>query len=691
MKKFLQSGWGRFLLFLLFITSIILIYQLVYKPYKQRQREEAAAKTFDPVYERMQESRKSKSPYDLEETIRIINGLDIAMQQKDNFNDFMIYMARQDYSHVAPEVVDARTKVLKTLQQLYAKQTDLEEKQALWNVTRQMSGVVLGEIGTEDLITHGATLPFKSVETIKKSYLKMEEIEKDRKILKHDIDDIESQLFDVMIGYSHVYYKYVNEWDAVCVNRDMAYLAAYSGNYAAMDAALNKLFAQYPDDKEGMLLKAYTMIQQMPTVPITDAPETPQMQVLPYLDNYILKHPGETAPALLLKGAYYQKRGDWNNAKLNFEEAAVYYPKQSDQLTDMLNPYKMRSYLHKSKEGMHIVELYKSSMLGAGYYSPDLQLAKSYYDLGDEKAGKEKILDHFARRRNQSAWDYIFSDINFCEKVIGVSFMKIFPQDAYLDLKADVKHNLSENSDYIQAGIDNRSDVKLHNVSMILCIQFTGMTRDDYVSIKMEKTLPELQPHAYNDFGRVDKQGAGFWESTWNSTKYLLSLGNTLFNSGTQKPEEIVKTRAVIISDEAVAWVDAPDTKITRTQELDASQKISPDKLDLPMSKLQDMIKSHFSISLEKNLIGKDEIKVRLPASLAIFQPMFQLYDVQKGKLIDPSDNIIKNGNIELSFKTNTDETQQLQLRMKSLSVEGTLDLKGSRDHGFQLTSVSLH
>jgi len=217
------------------------------------------------------------------------------------------------------------------------------------------------------------------------------------------------------------------------------------------------------------------------------------------------------------------------------------------------------------------------------------------------------------------------------------------------------------------------------------------MTRDDYVSIKMEKTLPELQPHAYNDFGRVDKQGAGFWESTWNSTKYLLSLGNTLFNSGTQKPEEIVKTRAVIISDEAVAWVDAPDTKITRTQELDASQKISPDKLDLPMSKLQDMIKSHFSISLEKNLIGKDEIKVRLPASLAIFQPMFQLYDVQKGKLIDPSDNIIKNGNIELSFKTNTDETQQLQLRMKSLSVEGTLDLKGSRDHGFQLTSVILH
>jgi len=243
MKKFLQSGWGRFLLFLLFITSIILIYQLVYKPYKQRQREEAAAKTFDPVYERMQESRKSKSPYDLEETIRIINGLDIAMQQKDNFNDFMIYMARQDYSHVAPEVVDARTKVLKTLQQLYAKQTDLEEKQALWNVTRQMSGVVLGEIGTEDLITHGATLPFKSVETIKKSYSKMEEIEKDRKILKHDIDDIESQLFDVMIGYSHVYYKYVNEWDAVCVNRDMAYLAAYSGNYAAMDGALNKLFA----------------------------------------------------------------------------------------------------------------------------------------------------------------------------------------------------------------------------------------------------------------------------------------------------------------------------------------------------------------------------------------------------------------------------------------------------------------
>ena len=48
--------------------------------------------------------------YDLEETIRILNSLEIAQTQSKNFDDFLLYMAKQDYSRVAPEVLKAKAK-----------------------------------------------------------------------------------------------------------------------------------------------------------------------------------------------------------------------------------------------------------------------------------------------------------------------------------------------------------------------------------------------------------------------------------------------------------------------------------------------------------------------------------------------------------------------------------------------------
>ena len=91
---------------------------------------------------------------------------------------------------------------------------------------------------------------------------------------------------------------------------------------------------------------------------------------IPELDAYINDNPAESAPALLLKGVYHSRQGDFDSARLNFEQAAVNYPKQSETLTDRLNPYKVRTWLQKSREGNYILDLYKATMLGAGYLVP---------------------------------------------------------------------------------------------------------------------------------------------------------------------------------------------------------------------------------------------------------------------------------------------------------------------------------
>jgi hypothetical protein len=461
-----------------------------------------------------------------------------------------------------------------------------------------------------------------------------------------------------------------------------------------MNTALAKVFAQYPQDKEAQLLKAYSMVQNMKNniAPIIN-PETgmsEQNQILPLLDNYMQAHPGETAPALLLKGVYFAQIGDANSAKLNFEQAAVYYPKQANELSDMLNPYKMRNYLKKSKEGSYITELYKSTMLGAGYFSPDLQMAKMYFDKGDTKNGKEKVLDHFSRRRNQSHWDYILSDIHFCEKNLGVNFLKLFPENQYLDLKADVKHSLSANADYIKVGVDNRSDVRLHNASLILCIQYTEMNRDDYVSIKMDKTLPELLPNSYNDFGEIDNKKTDFWSGTLNSTKYLLSIGNNLFESGTQKQEGIVKSRAVLISDEAIAWIDDADTKVTNEVAKDYVVKFKPEELGLDVAGIQNLIKQKLTATATESIIGSDEVKIKLPEQLAILKPVFKLVDPSTGKIYSPEVNMIKNDMIELNFKVDVEKLKDLKLVMNSISLNGSINLTGDKTKGYKFKDISL-
>ena len=61
---------------------------------------------FEPSYKALKGAEGTN--YDIEETVRILNGIELAQSQSESFDDFLEYMARQDYSKVAQEVVDLR-------------------------------------------------------------------------------------------------------------------------------------------------------------------------------------------------------------------------------------------------------------------------------------------------------------------------------------------------------------------------------------------------------------------------------------------------------------------------------------------------------------------------------------------------------------------------------------------------------
>ena len=68
--------------------------------------------------------------------------------------------------------------------------------------------------------------------------------------------------------------------------------------------------------------------------------------------------------------------GNARSALSYFDQAAIEYPRQAEELTDLLNSYRSRTYLNKSVEGMYLLNLYKSTMEGFGLFSPNFYKAK---------------------------------------------------------------------------------------------------------------------------------------------------------------------------------------------------------------------------------------------------------------------------------------------------------------------------
>jgi hypothetical protein len=635
------------------ISGLLLLGYFGYQKYKIYRDEKLVAeqkakaeKIFKPVIqafdENINENKANDSIYDIDKTIRVIHEIDQAIINNDNLEDYLLKISKQDYRNVAPEVLEARKKLLQTTMEIYARQTKLKDQPDYWDLIREYTLAAGSGINPAGL---ASPIPTDAIQfdpnLSKKTYEDYLESKKVSEEVKGEIRELKTKLLKQLYEYSTVYYKYYDEWDRVCLHRDKGYLAIKSAQWDVVENEANKAIEKAPYDKEAHVLKGLAMVAAMPSaaepnVSLNERP-TVDMSTLPFLDKFIEKNPGYSAPALLLKGVYHLKKGDMKAAKLLFEESAAYYPKQADMLQNNFDPYRMRSYLRKSKEGNQITEMYKTTMLGGGFFTPDLQLAKLYYASNNPEMGKSKVLDHFQRRRNQSQWDYIISDIRFCETAFGKEFRKILPENHYLQLK--VKPTLMGQK--LNLSVINQSDKRLSNASLILCIQFTDMMRDDYVAIKVEKTLPAILPYEDNSYESMEIQYDMFGKM--------------------KGVDDIVTVRAIVISDEGVNWVDTEDFKFENLKK----QKENLNKLQADESKkmrsefgfdkeqILSLIKNNARISLNTSKLSLNNVlSVNMPKELALLNPIFRLAE-EGNILIEPSKNQLNTNGISLDFKLN--------------------------------------
>jgi hypothetical protein len=586
-------------------------------------QQEKAKQEFDPVLQKMQPDDQS---YDIDTTIRVVHQIDLAMQQHRSPEEMMALMAATDYREVAPEVLEKRRELLTILFELYADQTRAEDQQAAFEFTSQLVLSTLSLVSVSGSIDGG---PHGSFTVDRKQAQKLlddlEQKQDANDALKSDIDRLQQRLFEANLAYADVYYKYVEEWDRLCILRDRAYLAERDGDWDTVIATTDEAIRLAPKEKEAHLLGAQARIEKGDPEDLTRAEEL--------LNEYLADHADATAPAFLLLGALEQRRGDKGASRLHLEQAAAYYPKQAEALTDMLDPYQMRSYLRQSREGTSILEDYKSTMLGAGYFSPDLQLARAAFDAGDFNGGKQKVLDHFARRRAQGQWDFLLSDISYAHDLLGGQFREIFPEESYLDLTVAP----TMWGDQIQVGVANRSDRTLHNATLVLCVHFTDMMAGDYEPFTAPATLPAVAAHETTDFGDM-------------------SVKSTILGKE-RSVADIVSQRAILVTDEAVLWVDTDEFKISEAKEFQRARELGKPVPEQTTDWHQGMTKDLATAAREVAAraavevvpkYGKDDLTFRIPEGLAVFRPNFRLEygDV----VVQPDQNVIENGQIVVTF-----------------------------------------
>ena len=694
---------------------------------------------FEPAWEAME----AKSPdYDIEETVRAMNALEVAQCQSEDFMSYLEYVAKQDFSRVAPEVLEQKKKLFPILQRLYELQKEYKELDDVWMLMRSAtSGATtfasevnpVGVIGS--MLTGDATLSTVSLGSgmDKAKTAAFEEYEKQKELkrqLEREIEAVRMSYVQYLEDYAPVYYKYMQEWDALCLKKDKAYIDLYGGQPMEAYNQSQEILKEYPTNREALLLKGLSLIQMSSevgnlgtlsssmeydlsqslrgadeTIALADsvlagvatersAPDERtelQMEAEATLDHYMKLYPSRSAPALVLKGLLYREQGEIAKAVSYFDQASMEYPRQAAALTDLLDSYKARTYLNKSAEGKYLLRLYRSTMEGFGIFSPNLLKANYYAQNGDVEKSKEEIFNHFYRRGNQGVYDCLLSDMQYCEENMYSSFRQILLEQSFLDVAVEPTTNwtLADKEDEIKVTINNRSDIDLENVRIFLCLHYTDMYKDEYDVQK----LPSVNIIKHND---------------------KTEIGVVKLNYEDKKYNDITRIRAIAMTDDKICWIDNVNYKYMKASEAAARDNNSKpsthnsqlstakqqllDDFNVDNGKLQSIIQEGMKVYGTvsdgniwndmkrdvKNLVtGKDKkLRIELPRILTLIDPVFSLHQLNdKDKAVRPSENYLSGSNIRLKFdyEPKQDETIPLYIYSDFANFKVTIKFEGGK------------
>lgn len=670
---------------------------------------------FVPAYEALE----AKSPdYDIEETVRAMNALEVAQYQSEDFFSYLEYVARQDFSKVAPEVLEQKRKLFPILQKLFDLQREHKELSDAWMLMKSAASgatTFVGEINPVGVIgsmlagdvASGTISASGSVKAAQSATFEAYERQKNlKRRLEREIEAVRLSYVEYLEEYAPIYHKYMEEWNALCLKKDKAYVDIYGGRPIEAGNSADEILRDYPANREALLLKSLSLIQMaadLPPASVVDSGADSMQLASPdkegrnvvaqvgnaeelyeeaesLLDNYVKLYPSRSAPALVLRGLLCRQRGENAKAVSWFDQASMEYPRQAEALTDLLDSYRVRVYLNRSAEGKMLLRFYRSTMEGFGMFSPNLLKAGFYARQGDVERSKEEIFNHFFRRGNQGVYDCLLSDMQYCEEHLYSSFRQILMEQSFLDVSIEPTTNwtLADKDDEIRVIVNNRSDIDLENVRIFLCLHYTDMYKDEY-------DVQKLPP--VNILKRHEKT----------------EVGVVKLNSEGKKYNDITRVRAIAMTDDKICWIDNVNYKYMKVSER-ASKAPKPvddvkgqllDDLHLEGDRLLATVEKGLKVYGAvrdgnlwddvkrdvKGLVTGDDGKLRieLPRILSIIDPVFSLYQVNdRDKAVRPSENYLSGSHINLKFdyKPKNGESVPLYIYSDFANIKVTIEFK---------------
>ena len=618
-------------------------------------------------------------------------------------------MARQDYTGVAPDVLEAKRKLFPVLEYTYRLREQDEQLSDAWmlmrgaarggeTLVRNTSASTLLRAALGDMFAVLGIVNGEDAErSTNEAFAQYEADKKLKSQLRDDLQKLRASYRQYLEDYTPIYKKYMQEYDALCIEKDKAYLDLYAGRTDEALSHTSSILQKYPDNPEAMLLHAMALIisakgeaqisnlkpqiskeendsslfplpsdishQPSNLQPPTSNLKSQTSNLQPQISNasallarYATRYPSRTAPALVLEGLLLQKMGDEEGAMSRFHQASVEYPRQAAQLTDMLDSYNRRNYLTRTPEGQYLRRLYASTMEGYGLFSPNLLKAKYYADQGKMEQSREEIYNHFFRRGNQGIYDELLSDMQFCEEHLYGAFKGLLLESSYVDVSIEPESEwlFWDSDDVMRVTINNRSDLDLENVRVFLCIHYTDMYKDEYDVIKVPHTANIIAKHTTADLDTVT----------------LRYPGKTY--------KDITRIRAIAMTDDRICWVDDVNYKqshalsFLRGGQRDASAlqaqareeylrtySLEPQKLRrtlqegitvLPPEEDPTADRSWWDTFLSWFSSPDNDLKVELPRVLAMTDPVFSLHPLDSDEAITPDDNYLSGTVIRLRF-----------------------------------------
>ncbi len=656
-----------------------------------------------------QDSLQSGKDYDLEKTVRVLNALELAQVHSQSFDEFLDYMARQDYTGVAPDVLEAKRKLFPVLEYTYKLREQDEQLSDAWMLMRGAAK------GGETLVRNTnasslfraafgdafAILGIVTGEDAERSTNEaFAQYEKDKKLkskFREDLQKLRVSYRQYLEDYTPIYKKYMEEYDALCIEKDKAYLDLYAGRTDEALSHTQNILQKYPDNAEAMLLQSMSHIMlgagetPAPDVLKPFNPESPDSsdslnipesparlsshyaQAQSLLQRYTELYPGRTAPALVLEGLMQQQLGNEQAAMSRFHQASVEYPRQAAQLTDMLDAYNNRNYLNQTPEGQYLRRLYASTMEGYGLFSPNLLKAKYYADKGQMEQSREEIYNHFFRRGNQGIYDELLSDMQFCEENLYGAFKGLLLESSYLDVSIEPESEwlFWDSDDVMRVKLNNRSDLDLENVRVFLCIHYTDMYKDEYDVIKVPRTANIIAKHSTADLDTVTIRYPG------------------------KTYDDITRIRAIAMTDDRICWVDDVNYKQSHALSFKRDGRSETKKqqareeylrnYSLEPQKLQRTLKEGVSVlppevdpteeqSWWDSFLGwfsrpDNDLKIELPRVLAMTDPVFSIRPLDSEDALTPEENYLSGTSIHLHFNYEPAYEEQLPLYIYSESA----------------------